>query len=92
MQTGASNNQLKYSNSKFDDLVKQAQFELNNEKRFQLYAQANKVLLDDAAVAPLYQRVRNAVVAPKVKNLTPSPQDSAFAGDLFIEKVEIAKE
>lgn len=92
MMTGASNNQLKYSNPKFDELVKQAQFELNNEKRLQLYAQANKVLLDDAAVGPIYQRHRNAVVATKVKNLTPHPQDSAFAGDLMIETIEIAKE
>jgi oligopeptide transport system substrate-binding protein len=92
MMTGASNNQLKYSNPRFDELVKQALFELNNEKRLQLYTQANKILLEDAAVGPLYQRVRNAVVAPKVKNLTPHPQDSGFAGDLMIERIEIARD
>ena len=92
LATGASNNQFKYSNPKFDDLVKQAQFEQNNEKRLSLYAQANKIALEDAAVGPIYQRVRNAVVAPKVKNLTPAPQDSAFSGDFLIDRVEIAKE
>ncbi|MGD9890108.1 MAG: peptide ABC transporter substrate-binding protein [Dehalococcoidia bacterium] len=90
MMTGASNNQLKYSNPRFDELVKQAMFELDTEKRFQTYAQANKVMLEDAAVGPIYERVRNQVVAPKVKNLTPHPQDSAWAGDLRAELIEIA--
>jgi len=92
MATGATNNQLKYSNPRFDELVRQAQFELNNEKRLQLYAQANKVLLEDAAVAPIYQRVRNAVVASKVKNLVPHSQDSGWAGNMLIERIEIARE
>lgn len=90
MKTGATNNQLKYSNPTFDALVSQAQFELNTEKRLGLYAQANKVLLEDAAVAPIYQRIRNAVVSAKVKNLTPHPQDSGWAGNMFMEKVEIS--
>jgi len=92
MMTGASNNQLKYSNPKFDELVKQAQFELDNEKRLNLYAQANKLMLEDAAVGPLYQRSWNAVVSSKVKNVTPQPQDSIFLGNILIEKIEIAKE
>ena len=92
MATGATNNQLKYSNKQFDDLVKQAQFELNTEKQMQLYAQANKILLEDAAVGPVYQRIRNAVVASRVKNLVVHPQDSGWAGNMFMEKVEIARE
>lgn len=91
MMTGASNNQLKYSNPRFDELVKQALFELDTEKRFDLYKQANKLMLEDAAVGPLYERVRNQVVAAKVKNLAPLPQDSAWAGDLRAELIEIAQ-
>jgi oligopeptide transport system substrate-binding protein len=90
--TGGGNNQFKYSNPKFDDLMKQAKFEQNNEKRISLYRDGHKVLMDDAAIAAVESLIRNAVVKPKVKNLAANPQDAGFAGQFNIEKVEIAKE
>ncbi|MFN8558841.1 MAG: peptide ABC transporter substrate-binding protein [Dehalococcoidia bacterium] len=59
-RTGGTNNQLKYSNKQFDDLIDQAKFEPNTEKRYALYQQASKIALDDAAPA----RSTSACVTP----------------------------
>jgi oligopeptide transport system substrate-binding protein len=91
-ETGAGNNQFKYSNAQFDSLVKQAKFEQNNEKRIALYRQAHKVLIDTAGIAPIYYRVRNTVIKSKVKNIVLNSQDFGFTGSWAVEKIEIAKE
>ncbi len=90
--TGGGNNQYKYSNPKLDDLIKQAKFELNNDKRLSLYKQMHKLLIDDANGAWIDNTVRNALIKSKVKNVTPNAQDSGWIGQFGIEKVEIAKE
>ncbi len=90
--TGGGNNQDKYSNSKFDDLMKQAKFELNNEKRIDLYRQGHKILMDDFARVNVENTTANVVVKSKVKNLIPNGQDSGFTGNFNLLKIEIAKE
>jgi oligopeptide transport system substrate-binding protein len=90
--TGGGNNQYKYSNPQLDALIKQAKFELNNEKRIALYKQMHKLLIDDANGAWLDTRIRNALVKSKVKNVTPNGQDAGWLGQFNIERVEIAKE
>lgn len=89
--TGAGNNQAKYSNAQFDDLMKQAKFEVNNEKRISLYKQAHKLLVDDAARGMIYNPIRNVLVAPRVKGLIASPLDSGFTGDFFIVNIELGR-
>ena len=55
--TGNQNNKMNYSNSRFDELIKKAKtdFVLEPEKRWGALLEAEQVLLEDAAVAPLYQ-------------------------------------
>ncbi|MDA2732372.1 peptide ABC transporter substrate-binding protein [Bacillus cereus] len=54
--TGNSNNKMNYSNSRYDELIKKAKtdFVLEPEKRWEALLEAEQVLLEDAAVAPLY--------------------------------------
>lgn len=54
--TGNPNNKMSYSNSHYDDLIKKAKndFVLDPEKRWEALREAEQVLLEDAAVAPLY--------------------------------------
>ncbi|MBE3642551.1 peptide ABC transporter substrate-binding protein [Bacillus anthracis] len=53
---GNPNNKMNYSNSRFDELIKKAKtdFVLEPEKRWGALLEAEQVLLEDAAVAPLY--------------------------------------
>ncbi|KLA32987.1 peptide ABC transporter substrate-binding protein [Bacillus cereus] len=54
--TGNLNNKMNYSNSHYDELMKKAKtdFVLEPEKRWGALLEAEQVLLEDSAVAPLY--------------------------------------
>ena len=47
---------MNYSNVRYDELIKKAKtdFVLDREKRWEALREAEQVLLEDAAVAPLY--------------------------------------
>jgi oligopeptide transport system substrate-binding protein len=89
--TGGGNNQYKYSNKAVDDLLDQAKFETDNTKRVSLYRQAHKLLIEDGNGAWIENNIRNWLVNPKVRNVTPNAQDSGWVGQFDIEKIEIAK-
>ncbi|PFW56656.1 peptide ABC transporter substrate-binding protein [Bacillus cereus] len=54
--TGNPNNKMSYTNPRYDELIKKAKNELvlDSEKRWEVLQEAEQVLLEDAAVAPLY--------------------------------------
>ncbi|CAM3883028.1 peptide ABC transporter substrate-binding protein [Bacillus luti] len=54
--TDNPNNKMSYSNPRYDELIKKAKNELvlDSEKRWEVLREAEQVLLEDAAVAPLY--------------------------------------
>ncbi|HGO9418164.1 peptide ABC transporter substrate-binding protein [Bacillus thuringiensis] len=54
--TGNLNNKMNYSNVHYDELIKKAKtdFVLDTENRWEALREAEQVLLEDAAVAPLY--------------------------------------
>ena len=56
-----------YSNPKFDALAAQADQTRDAHLRAQLLQQAEQVLLDDAAIAPVYFGVTRDLVSPQVK-------------------------
>ncbi|MED4533657.1 peptide ABC transporter substrate-binding protein [Metabacillus fastidiosus] len=71
--TGGGNNKMNYSNSKYDQLVKDAQTTLAQKpvERYEALAKAEKILLEeDAAIAPIYQRSSNLLISEKVENFT----------------------
>ncbi len=55
--TGDSNNDGAYSNPKYDGLMKQAQNERDQAKRFAILRQAEALLLQDAPLATIYTQV-----------------------------------
>ncbi|KZZ83723.1 peptide ABC transporter substrate-binding protein [Bacillus sp. SJS] len=68
--TDGAQNKMGYSDPKFDDLIKQADKETDLNKQFEIFAQAEKVLLEeDVALSPLYQRSVNVLIKAKVKGL-----------------------
>jgi len=88
----SSNNKYNFSSKRLDDLVNQARFELDETKRIGLYRQMMQVAVEEVPVAPIYQRTNNYLVRSKVRGITVHPLDSMFAGNILIERVEIAKE
>jgi ABC-type oligopeptide transport system substrate-binding subunit len=68
-ETGALNNNVRYSDAHFDKLVEAADVTWNTKNRMSLYNQAQQVLVDDAAWIPLYIPHRLVYVRPTVVNL-----------------------
>ncbi len=61
----SEHNYAKYNDPEFDKIVKQAEQEADPDKRVQLYAQAEKLLVDtDAAIAPIYYYTRVQMTKP----------------------------
>ncbi len=89
--TDAGNNKGNYSNKAFDDLSKQALLELDNTKRLQLWAQAQKIVVDDAPMAFMFYRERFQLRKPSVKGMVTTGMDGSVIGDMFFDQVFIQK-
>jgi oligopeptide transport system substrate-binding protein len=69
-ESGNPSNSGKYNNPEYDRLVEAGRFETDPAKRCQYYADAEKLLLEDAAIAPLNFRQKPWVCKDTVKNIT----------------------
>src|SRR5215472_9312848 len=66
-------NRVKWKNADYDKLIDQAQGEPNAEARYKIYAQAEKIILDEVGMAPLYVRTQIWLKQPNVKNVYLTP-------------------
>ncbi len=67
MRSDSPNNDTRWGNDKFDELVDQAARETDEGKRKELYIQAEKILVEeDVAIIPLYWYTRVEVTKPTV--------------------------
>jgi oligopeptide transport system substrate-binding protein len=82
--TGAEYNYGDYSNPDFDEILNEATTEPDTDISFQMYRQAEQMLVDDAAVLPLYFGENYVLVKPYVKNY----QVTAM-GFAWLSKVQI---
>lgn len=86
--TGSSYNQMNYSNPKYDKEIKFAQENTTIDKiddRWTALLNAEKILMDDHAIAPIYQRGRAYVEKEYVKGIV----KHQFGGDYTYKWVEI---
>ncbi|WP_366249290.1 peptide ABC transporter substrate-binding protein [Terribacillus aidingensis] len=69
--TDGANNGMSYSSEEYDALIESANGEHagDPEARWNDFLEAEKVLMEDAAIAPLYQRSRSALQSPKVQGV-----------------------
>ena len=75
---GSAATDIGYSNPEYDKLVGEADLELDQTKRFDLYKQANEILMEDAPVVMMHYRARIALKKPYVKGVetdTTTPLD-----------------
>ena len=66
-------NRARYNNPEYDRLIEEAQGTIDEAKRYKLYQQAEKVILDDWGTAPLPLLVNIALRKPNVHNVTITP-------------------
>ena len=63
------NNDAGWVNAKYDELLKQADVESDVQKRFDILAQAEGILLDEAPLIPLYHYVNKYAFRDNVKGI-----------------------
>ncbi|MDB5053626.1 MAG: peptide transporter substrate-binding protein [Bacilli bacterium] len=76
--TGGPFNLQDWSNKSYDDLVKAAQIESDTAKRSKMLVDAEKILMDESAIFPLYFRSSPFLVKPKVQGLILPPYGIDF--------------
>lgn len=88
-RSGAGLNHSGYNSQKFDNLLDQGAKETDLRKRADILAEAEKDLLENHAVLPIYFYVRNRLVKPWVKGYEISGSnllDIFYSKDLEIQK------
>lgn len=76
-ETDGENNLMGYSNEEYDQLMEEAQNELakpgKEQERYDNFIEAEKILFDDAAIAPVYQEFVAMLVDPKIEGVITNP-------------------
>lgn len=75
MMTGGTNNHTNWGNPQYDTLVREAAVTTEQAKRYDLYRQAEQILLAEAPVVPLYTYTREIMVSKRVSGLYNNVQD-----------------
>jgi oligopeptide transport system substrate-binding protein len=73
--TGGANNNTGWSNLEYDRLVEQAQQENDAARRMELFHRAERILMDEMPIIPIYFYVSTSMVRPYVKGFYPNIQD-----------------
>lgn len=72
-RSGDSHNFGRWSNAEYDRLLEQADRELDPQKRWDYFVEAERILIEDYSIIPLYQRGSTAVMNPRVKGFKLNP-------------------
>ena len=76
--TDNSNNYGKYTSAKYDALMEQIQKESDLTKRWDLMIQAEKIIMDDLAYVPVFEKGSAALKAKNVKGLVVVPVGTPY--------------
>jgi oligopeptide transport system substrate-binding protein len=89
-KTGAFGERIGFSNPEMDELMTQADAELDPEKRAELYQQAQEMLVEGGYVAFMYNNVNTYLVKPWVQGLIQTPMDADWPGSQVPTSITIA--
>ncbi len=82
----SGNNSTGWSNPRYDQLVRAADGELDVPRRFQMYQEAEGLLLDEAPIAPLFFGTRVYLCHPAVMGWYPSLLGVHQYKNVYLEK------
>jgi ABC-type oligopeptide transport system substrate-binding subunit len=87
---GAGNNNSKYCNPAYDDLLNQGAQAATYEEAVPFYHQAEELLVQDAPVFFMRYGEGVRLIQPYVTGIHQTPNDHQNVGDVFYETIEIA--
>ncbi len=73
--TDGANNQTNWSNARYDELIEQAKFEPDYQKRLGLLTEAEQILMDEQPIIPIYFYVSKNLVQPHILGFSSNVQD-----------------
>jgi oligopeptide transport system substrate-binding protein len=78
--TDGGNNMTGYSSVEYDKLVSETatKFATDNAARYENFLKAEKLLFEDAVIAPVYQASRAQLVSPKVQGVFVNPFGATY--------------
>jgi oligopeptide transport system substrate-binding protein len=76
MVTGRGNNQTGWSNSEYDNLLIEAAKSTSREERYGLLYEAEKILMEELPILPVYTYTRIYMLHESVKGWNPNLLDS----------------
>ena len=85
-KTGDGNNNTGWSSPRYDSLLAQSFLEGDPTKRFATLEEAEKIMLEEAPIIPVYWYVRSYLVRPEVKGILPSLLEHRNYKAISIEK------
>jgi oligopeptide transport system substrate-binding protein len=74
-----------WQNDTYYKLVEKARQVIDQEERMRLYRQADRILMEEAAITPLFYTRTNLLVKPWVTRFPTSPMSWSFWKDVIIE-------
>jgi oligopeptide transport system substrate-binding protein len=83
--SGSAGNHSGYANAEVDRLLEQARVERDQQKRMQLYQQAEQIVVNDGAWVPLFHDVDYVLVKPRVKGLVWTAMGLLSLKDVTVE-------
>ncbi|MGD9202019.1 MAG: peptide ABC transporter substrate-binding protein [Chitinispirillia bacterium] len=84
--TDGGNNQTGWSNKKYDELIDKASMTSDQAKRYELFQEAEKILLDEVPVCPIYTYTRVYLISTDVKGWYPNIQDHHPYKHVYLKK------
>lgn len=84
------NNEEQYCNPAFDALVDAGAADANLETQTQSYIDAQRLLMNDAPIMPLFWPIAVRLVQPWVQGIVATGSDHQNTGDVFYETISIA--
>ncbi|HNT54822.1 MAG TPA: hypothetical protein PKG95_08935, partial [Anaerolineaceae bacterium] len=73
-----------YNNPEVDALLEQARSEPDPAVRIELYQQAERLIIEDGAVLPMFHSRMNQLVSPRVQGYTISPMGTSYVFDIAL--------
>ena len=89
--TGGGNNQTGWSNSRYDQLIKDANSTGDQAKRYELFQEAEAILMDELPVLPIYFYTHVYFKQPSVKGWYPNILDEHPYKYVYLEPEPEAK-
>lgn len=86
---GGGNNNVQYCNPEFDRIFNEAATEADPAKQEQMYIDAQRIVVDDAAALFLRYGTIRYLVRPYVSGLISTPSDHQNIGDVFYESISL---